>query len=38
MSKTEENGEARPTGIGKFYYSAIVVNAILSLVVSQIVP
>jgi hypothetical protein len=31
----EENGETKPTSIGKFYYSAVIFNAILSLIVSQ---
>ena len=32
----EENNEIKPESIGKFYYMAIVVNAILSLVISQL--
>jgi hypothetical protein len=32
----EENGEARAESIGKFYYLSIVVNAMLSLVISQL--
>ncbi len=32
----EENNEIRAESIGKCYYSAVVINAILSLVVSQI--
>lgn len=31
----EQNGEMRPTRIGKFYYSAGILGAILSLVISQ---
>jgi len=31
----EENNEIRAKSIGKFYYSAIVLNAILSLAISQ---
>ncbi len=31
----EENGERRPRSIGKFYYSAVVCNALLALVISQ---
>ena len=31
----EENGERRPERIGKFYYSAVVLNALLALVISQ---
>lgn len=31
----EENGEARTKRIGKFYYSAIILNFTLSLVISQ---
>ncbi|MBN1978151.1 MAG: hypothetical protein JW918_12210 [Anaerolineae bacterium] len=34
----EENGEMKPERIGKFYYSAVVLNIILSLVVSQVLP
>jgi hypothetical protein len=33
---TEENGEIRAESIGKFYYLAIAVNAMLSLVISQL--
>jgi len=32
----EENGEMKYKRIGKFYYSAIIVNAILSFVISQV--
>ena len=32
----EENGETKYKRIGKFYYSAITVNAIFSLIISQI--
>ena len=35
---TEENGEMKPTSIGKFYYTAVVFNAILALIISQVVP
>jgi hypothetical protein len=31
----EENHEIKPKSIGKFYYSAIVLNAILSIMISQ---
>ena len=34
----EENGEMRTERIGKFYYSAVIINVILSLVVSQVLP
>lgn len=34
----EENNEIKAKSIGKFYYSAIVINTILSLVISQILP
>lgn len=34
----EENGEMRTERIGKFYYSAVVLNIILSLVISQVLP
>ena len=34
----EENNETKAKSIGKFYYSAIVFNAILSLVISQLWP
>lgn len=33
----EENNQPRPASIGKFYYSAVVVNAVLALVISQLV-
>lgn len=33
---SEENGETKPTSIGKFYYSAVIFNAILSLAISQV--
>ena len=32
---TEKNGERKPERIGKFYYSAVVFNALLALVISQ---
>jgi hypothetical protein len=32
----EENNEIKAESIGKFYYSAIVINAALSLIISQI--
>ena len=32
----EENNEIKAKSIGKFYYSAIVINASLSLIISQI--
>jgi hypothetical protein len=32
----EENNEIKAESIGKFYYMAIIVNAILSLVISQL--
>ncbi|NOQ39250.1 MAG: hypothetical protein GQ562_02950 [Anaerolineales bacterium] len=31
----EENGEPRPKGIGKYYYSAVVVNTLIALLISQ---
>jgi hypothetical protein len=34
----EENGEIKAKSIGKFYYLAIIINAIVSLVVSQSLP
>ena len=34
----EENNEIRAKSIGKYYYSAIVLNTILSVVISQILP
>ena len=34
----EENNEIKAKSIGKFYYSAIVLNTILSLVISQMLP
>ena len=33
---TEENGELKAERIGKFYYIAIVVNTLISLVISQV--
>ncbi len=33
---TEENGETKYKRIGKFYYSAIIVNVVLSFMISQI--
>ena len=33
----EEGNEIRPKGIGLFYYSAIIFNAIVSLVISQLI-
>jgi len=33
----EENNEIRAESIGKFYYAAILLNAILSLVISQVI-
>jgi hypothetical protein len=32
----EENCEMKPKRIGKYYYSAIIINTILSLVISQL--
>jgi hypothetical protein len=32
----EENGEMKTKRIGKFYYSAVAFNSILSLVISQV--
>jgi hypothetical protein len=32
----EENGEIRGESIGKYYYSAVLCNAILALIVSQV--
>jgi hypothetical protein len=32
----EEGGQARPTRIGKFYYAAVVLNATVSVVLSQV--
>ena len=32
----EENNEKRAESIGKFYYSAVILNAILALIVSQV--
>jgi hypothetical protein len=32
----EENGEMKTKRIGKFYYSAVILNVILSLVISQV--
>jgi hypothetical protein len=34
----EENGVMKTKGIGKCYYSAVALNAILSLVISQALP
>ena len=34
----EENNEIKAKSIGKFYYSSIVLNTILSLVISQMLP
>lgn len=34
----EESGEARPTSIGKFYYAAVIFNAVASAICSQSVP
>lgn len=34
----EENDELKAESIGKYYYTAIVINTILSLVISQILP
>jgi hypothetical protein len=31
----EEDGKPRPVRIGAFYYSAVLVNSILSLIISQ---
>ena len=33
----EENGAMRPTSIGKYYYTAVILNAILAIVISQVV-
>ena len=32
----DENGEPRPTGIGKYYYSAVFLNTLIALLVSQV--
>jgi hypothetical protein len=32
----EEPGGPRPVGIGVYYYSAVVLNAVLSLIISQV--
>jgi hypothetical protein len=32
----EENGEMKPKRIGKYYYLAIVINAIISIAISQV--
>jgi uncharacterized membrane protein len=32
---TEEDGEPKATSIGKFYYAAVIVNLLVSLVISQ---
>ena len=32
----EENGEPRPIGIGKYYYSAVFLNTLIALLVSQV--
>jgi hypothetical protein len=32
----EEDNQLKPKSIGKYYYSAIVINAILSVVISQV--
>jgi hypothetical protein len=34
----EENGKPVAKSIGKFYYSAIVLNALLSVIISQVLP
>ena len=34
----EENGEMKTKRIGVFYYLAVIINAIFSLVVSQVLP
>jgi hypothetical protein len=34
----EENGEMRTKRIGKFYYSAVAFNIVLSLIISQVLP
>jgi hypothetical protein len=34
----EENGEMKTKRIGKFYYSAVAFNVVLSLVISQVLP
>ena len=33
---SEEDNESKPKRIGKYYYPAVIVNAILSLIVSQV--
>jgi hypothetical protein len=33
----EEGGQAKPKRIGKFYYSAVIINAVLSMVISQVI-
>ena len=32
----EEDGEAKPQSIGKFYYAWVILNAVVGLVVSQV--
>jgi hypothetical protein len=32
----EEDGEPRPKGIGKYYYSAVFLNTLIALLVSQV--
>jgi hypothetical protein len=34
----EENYEIKTKRIGKFYYSAVIINTILSVVISQVLP
>ena len=34
----EEDGAVQPKSIGKFYYSAVILNAVIALVTSQILP
>jgi len=34
----EENGQIVTQSIGKFYYAAVVLNAVLSIIVSQALP
>jgi hypothetical protein len=34
---SEKNGEKRPTSIGMYYYTAVILNAILAVIISQLV-
>jgi hypothetical protein len=33
----EENGEMKPTSIGKYYYTAVILNAVFAIIISQVV-